>query len=283
MVRRRRRWPLVLAVILVVVVVVGGVYWMFAQRQARIEGRALGQAAEEVAAADARLREAAADLPGEIERAESTLLETAAQLGEESWAAQGLDQALDVARKFMGTVGRNPSDPPLTRVAADSMLREDEDQLALIGPVKSNLVAAENTAREAVDGALLATAVSDLAAARAEVSTVVADASEYEVRLDTRARRIASRLKLDLPLLVSPPVELPADASKKEVRRGERMNAMFAGAARLSTAVTSAVMVRDAVVDNGDIEAVKRAIGSCAEARKTLKSELKSVQSEDLL
>jgi hypothetical protein len=280
--KRHRRALTALLGVLIVVAVVWFVYWLFAQHQSRVEASAFGDAVHQVQSADGRLRHRAAQLDPLVTQAGVTLGEAEQRLGPTAPATRGLNQAINVARSFLTTVSRNPSTKPSTRAGADSQLREDQDQLALVGPVKANLTTAEQTARDAVNSAKLASAVSTLNGVKGSLSGRLSKASAYRGRLDAKAQRIATRLNIALPLTLSGPIALPSHLTVAQKAQGKTMNRLIKAEVALGDVIDSATATRDAVVDETNLNAVTAGTAACQSAEKTLTAEVAKLKKQGL-
>jgi hypothetical protein len=282
--RRRRRKLLIGGVIVLVVGLVAALFvWQSVERQSREQRRAVTLKVAEAKAADAALRKAVEPLPALIADARATRDEVADVLGDASSAVATLDDALEVASTFLRNVNSNPRDvEPETMTAAIAALREDQDQLALVPPVLSNIENAQKTAKRIADQRLLLRALDRLERQKQLLGSGISTATALKDRVDARIAELAA---LPTPEPTPSATKKSKKAKKADpVYRTEAQTAELAELQEVSTqlaqGISAAQSALDATVDRADLDAVEAGVKALQQARKNLRQLQENLQEQ---
>jgi uncharacterized membrane protein len=189
----RRPWPrswrsLVVGGLIVVLVVgaVAGWLWFQASMQDQERDREIAYAVAEARRKDVELRQAVKTLDPLMTEGRTVLAEAMRVLGEQAAETTGLTHAVEVAESLVATVQSNPREVSEAQAAVDAALREDQDQLTLVEPVRSSLDSAIHTASQAIARRLLDSATEQLSQAETVLEDSVTVAAGLVTTLQTR-------------------------------------------------------------------------------------------------
>jgi len=233
---------------LVVVAVAGLVTWQTVERQNREQHLAIVNAVAEAQAADAALRKAATELKPRIGEAEVLREEVGTVLGDSDEAVLALDEALGVAEALFAEIDDNPVAVPRSVVGAAAAQLQDEDQLALVNPVMSNLAAAVNSSTRAMSVRKLEDARANLAEATRVFDESIAAAGRLKSRIDMWADQL-ERERLELQALAEAPTDHLSGAEKKAAKSQARKAAKKADklGREIATLMRDSARLRNAV------------------------------------
>jgi chromosome segregation ATPase len=247
------------SVVLLVLFAVAGWLWFQASMQSQEHDREVTHAVAEARRKDVELREAVKTLEPVIAEARATHSQSVEVLGPDAAEVAALAQAITVAESLIGTVGSNPSDVSEVLAAAEAALREDQDELALVEPVRSNLESAIQATVQAIERVLLAQALEDFDAADAELRSGVTLASDRLAVLNAKITELSATLPALPPDAGTDPAGTEAEA--REATRQEEVRAeidrLTATANTLGAATTRAQTLLAEDVDRESIDAVK--------------------------
>jgi hypothetical protein len=180
----RHPWRWVGATLAVVLIAVAVPTFFTLQRQDAREREALSLAVGQADAADAELRKGMVDLDKAIGAAQAARSAAVDVLGEDARSVKSLDDALQVALKLKELAEANPLAVPSSAAGAVTAQKQDEDALALVGPVRDSLDAARETCLAARDDRLIIEARERLHSAITGLSQSLTVAGEYVDLLD---------------------------------------------------------------------------------------------------
>ncbi|MDR0432812.1 MAG: hypothetical protein LBH48_05845 [Bifidobacteriaceae bacterium] len=269
----RSRRGLIAAVVgaVLVILVVAGWLWFEASMQSQEHDRALAHSLAEAQRKDAELREVVKSLEPVMQRARVVREQTVEVLGPGARVTAELDDALQVAESMIESVASNSREVSDTLAAADAALVEDQNQLALIEPVRTNLTDAIVAAENAITGQLLGEAVSRLrmanAAMRAKMNEVTGILSTLTWNADRLTQSIAPPPPVVPPPGSPPPTDPEEELDDAEAEEAEaareaveaQIDQIKATIAALTAELTRAENLAGTEVDETDIDAVRMA------------------------
>jgi type II secretory pathway component PulJ len=283
--RKRTKWTVIIgAICFVVLGVLALAAWQSMEQQSRQHRKALAQGIAKSNAADASLRKAVDALAPSIDKADRIRKDAIRVLGHADGAVASLAEAIDVARRLTQTVEANPSTPQSTIAGAASALRIDEEQMALVDPVATNLAKAQSHAAEAIDARLLQEAQTSFADADRRLNAATDTARNLKAKVDAYITALASEATRATPPTPSDTPEgtqssqtpMPSvtglteeelEEAKKEARRQARRAKRRANriaelqqmAGLLGTKIAQATALSEKEIDESDAAALNTA------------------------
>jgi chromosome segregation ATPase len=286
-------------VLVVLILAVGGWLWFQASIQSQEHDRALAQSVADARRKDVELREAIRTLQPILADARGIHPRGVEVLGSEAAEVTALESALAVADLLVARVRGNPEEVAEAMGEAEKALRQDQDQLALVEPVRTNLTAAVEAIERAIERKELEQAIAGLTAATVEVNAAVDAATATVDVVSARIAELTASLPAPpaapgvetpgTPAGTTPALPPPSSASpspdgsdepteeelaeeldrQKEVQR--EINALNGTVNTLNIEITRARSLVATAVDQDDIDAVSQA----ASARKAAASQIR--------